>query len=97
MNDALIALYYSGLLLAILINVIIAYFLFYLLPDTKQMMIGIGVCGALLFSCYLVYDTQLMMGGGHAYSLSPEEYVFAALNIYLDVVNIFLCILGINN
>ena len=70
-------------------NVIVACLLFYFLPDTKRMMIGIGIGGALIFSCYLVYDTQLMMGGGHAYSLSPEEYVFAALNIYLDFVTFF--------
>ncbi|XP_017046760.1 protein lifeguard 1 [Drosophila ficusphila] len=50
---------------------------------------------ALLFSVYLVYDTQLMMGGKHRYSISPEEYIFAALNIYMDVVNIFLDILNI--
>jgi FtsH-binding integral membrane protein len=52
-------------------------------------------CGALLFSLYLVYDTQLMMGGEHKYSISPEEYIFAALNLYLDIVNIFLYILTI--
>ncbi|XP_073946821.1 glutamate NMDA receptor-associated protein 1 lifeguard isoform X5 [Choristoneura fumiferana] len=51
--------------------------------------------GALLFSMYLVYDTQLMMGGKHKYSISPEEYIFAALNLYLDIVNIFLYILTI--
>lgn len=51
--------------------------------------------GALLFSFYLVYDTQLMMGGKHKYSLSPEEYIFAALNLYLDIINIFLYILTI--
>jgi FtsH-binding integral membrane protein len=51
--------------------------------------------GALLFSVYLVYDTQLMMGGKHKYSISPEEYVFAALNLYLDIVQIFLYILQI--
>merc|ERR1719259_1122814 len=32
----------------------------------------------------LIYDTQLMVGGSHKYSLSPEEYVFASLNLYLD-------------
>ena len=58
-------------------------------------MIGIGIAGALIFSCYLLYDTQLMMGGKHAYSLSPEEYIFASLNIYLDVINLFLYILMI--
>lgn len=51
--------------------------------------------GALLFSFYLVYDTQLMLGGKHKYSISPEEYIFAALNLYLDIVNIFLYILQI--
>ena len=51
--------------------------------------------GALLFSFYLVYDTQLMMGGKHKYALSPEEYVFAALNLYLDIINIFIYILSL--
>ncbi|XP_045450601.1 protein lifeguard 1 [Melitaea cinxia] len=51
--------------------------------------------GAFIFSLYLVYDTQLMMGGKHKYSISPEEYIFAALNLYLDIVNIFLFILTI--
>lgn len=51
--------------------------------------------GALIFSFYLVYDTQLMLGGNHKYSVSPEEYIFAALNLYLDVINIFMYILAI--
>lgn len=51
--------------------------------------------GALIFSVYLIYDTQLMMGGKHKYSISPEEYIFAALNLYLDIVNIFMYILTI--
>ncbi|XP_072947828.1 protein lifeguard 1-like isoform X2 [Epargyreus clarus] len=51
--------------------------------------------GALLFSIYLIYDTQLMMGGKHKYTISPEEYVFAALNLYLDIINIFMYILTI--
>uniref|UniRef100_A0A671FPC4 Uncharacterized protein n=1 Tax=Rhinolophus ferrumequinum TaxID=59479 RepID=A0A671FPC4_RHIFE len=43
---------------------------------------------------YLVMDVQLMMGGRHHYyKLDPEEYVFAALNIYLDIINLFLFIL----
>ena len=58
-------------------------------------MIGYGSAGALIFSLYIVYDTQLMMGGKHKYSLNPEEYVFAALSLYLDVINLFLYILMI--
>ncbi|KAF4514166.1 UNVERIFIED_CONTAM: hypothetical protein B566_EDAN019297 [Ephemera danica] len=51
--------------------------------------------GAIIFSIYLVYDTQMMMGGKHKYSISPEEYIFAALNLYLDIINIFMYILTI--
>ncbi|KAJ9582266.1 hypothetical protein L9F63_003395 [Diploptera punctata] len=54
-----------------------------------------AACGALLFSLFLVYDTQLMIGGKHKYTISPEEYIFAALNLYLDVINIFVYILAI--
>ncbi|XP_014271228.1 protein lifeguard 1 isoform X1 [Halyomorpha halys] len=51
--------------------------------------------GALLFSIYIIYDTQIMLGGKHKYAISPEEYIFAALNLYLDIVNLFLYILTI--
>ncbi|XP_017300288.1 protein lifeguard 1-like [Diaphorina citri] len=61
----------------------------------KVMTLIYASLGAILFSVYLIYDTQLMIGGSHRYSISPEEYIFAALNIYLDVVNIFLSILQI--
>ncbi|XP_041962155.1 protein lifeguard 1 [Alosa sapidissima] len=49
--------------------------------------------GTSVFSAYLVMDTQLMLGGKHKYSLDPEEYVFAALNLYLDIVTLFLLLL----
>lgn len=61
----------------------------------KTMTLIYASLGALIFSVYLVYDTQLMMGGKHKYSISPEEYIFAALNLYLDIVNIFMYILTI--
>ena len=37
----------------------------------------------------------MMMGGNHKFSISPEEYIFAAIAIYLDILNIFLYILRI--
>ncbi|KAG0716984.1 Protein lifeguard 1 [Chionoecetes opilio] len=51
--------------------------------------------GALLFSFYIVFDTQIMLGGDHKLAISPEEYIFAALNLYLDVVNLFIYLLAI--
>ncbi|KAL2080320.1 hypothetical protein ACEWY4_024113 [Coilia grayii] len=49
--------------------------------------------GALLFTCFLAVDTQLLLGNKQL-SLSPEEYIFAALNLYTDIINIFLYILA---
>ncbi|KAG1669364.1 Nucleolar GTP-binding protein 1 [Nymphon striatum] len=63
--------------------------------QNKVLTILYASIGALIFSMYLVFDTQMMMGGKHKYAISPEEYIFAALNLYLDIVNIFLYILTI--
>lgn len=49
--------------------------------------------GALLASFLLIYDTQLILGGTHKYQFSPEEYIFAALTLYVDVVRILLYVL----
>lgn len=61
----------------------------------KTMILVYASLGALIFSIYIVYDTQMMLGGDHKYSISPEEYVFAALNLYMDIVNLFIYILTI--
>ncbi|XP_033207346.1 protein lifeguard 1 isoform X3 [Belonocnema kinseyi] len=86
---ALNGILFVALILFMLFGIIAMFF------PGKTMSLVYGSIGALLFSVYLVYDTQLMMGGKHKYSISPEEYIFAALNLYLDIVNIFLYILTI--
>lgn len=82
------ALFAAGFIL--LIFGIVAIFV-----RSQTMTILYASIGAIIFSLYLVYDTQLMMGGKHKYSISPEEYIFAALNLYLDIVQIFVYILTI--
>jgi len=53
--------------------------------------------GVLLFVFYIVFDTQRVLGeyGGHMLQFSIDDYAFAALNLYLDVINLFLHILAI--
>ena len=52
--------------------------------------------GALLFSVYIIYDTQLIIGGENKkYQIAPDDYVLAALTLYLDIVNLFLYILSL--
>ncbi|CAH8540665.1 unnamed protein product [Schistosoma bovis] len=48
----------------------------------------------LLFGLYLAYDTQLIMGG-REFELEPEEYIFGAMQLYVDVVFMFMAIAGI--
>ena len=50
---------------------------------------------ALLFAGYLLYNTQLMMGGGKSRQVRPDEWLLAAVSIYTDVINMFMAILEI--
>lgn len=43
---------------------------------------------------FLAYHTQLLIGN-RKYSISEDEYVFAALSLYVDIVQIFLFLLQI--
>ncbi|XP_068179104.1 protein lifeguard 1 [Antennarius striatus] len=61
---------------------------------SQYLYIAYACLGTLLFSLYLVFDTQLILGGKHRkHEVSPEEYIFAALNLYLDIVTLFLLLL----
>ena len=51
-----------------------------------------GGLGALIFSGYILVDTQLVMRHYHV-----EEEIAAAISLYLDVINLFLMILRILN
>lgn len=49
-----------------------------------------------LFCMILVYDTQLVVGGKHRrYQYSVDDYIFAALTLYMDIIIIFMNILAI--
>lgn len=48
---------------------------------------------ALLFSMFLVFDIQQVVGG-NSIELNPEEYIYGALHIYLDVVFLFIVIVS---
>ncbi|CDW79893.1 UNKNOWN [Stylonychia lemnae] len=48
--------------------------------------------GAIMFGFYIVYDTHLIVGGGH-YELDSDDYIIAAMIIYMDIINLFLHIL----
>merc|ERR1712083_881530 len=85
----------GGVLIAVLLVFVLFGLIALFLPQSRTLKLVYASIGAIIFSLYIIYDTQLMVGGSHKYSLSPEEYVFAALNLYLDIINLFMYILQI--
>lgn len=81
----------GGFLLACLFGVIVASLIGIFFQNTWYTFVVSGL-SAILFTAYLIYDLQLIMGG-HRIAISPDEYIFASINIYLDIVNIFLNVL----
>lgn len=56
----------------------------------------LAVSGAFLVSLYLMFDTQLILGG-RKMELSPEEYILGAILLYVDIVQLFIYLLEIFN
>lgn len=56
--------------------------------ELTHMLLAVG--GALLFSLFIIYDTQMIMT-----RVSPEEYISATIELYLDIINLFIEILKI--
>merc|ERR1712226_369897 len=53
---------------------------------SRTLYAGIGVT---IFTIFLAIDLKMVVGGGK-YEYGEEDYVFAAINIYLDIINIFI-------
>jgi FtsH-binding integral membrane protein len=56
-----------------------------------------NMAGVALFTFYIVFDTQRIMGewGGHAICFGIDEYAFAALSLYIDIINLFMHLLSL--
>ncbi|PRW59235.1 lifeguard 1 [Chlorella sorokiniana] len=88
-RGGLLAMASMVVLFVLIVTLVIGFFYV-----SKWWYLALSVVLALLFSAYLVYDIQLLVGG-KSVAFSPDEYVAASLQIYLDVVNLFLAILNI--
>ncbi|KAJ1923097.1 hypothetical protein IWQ60_006103 [Tieghemiomyces parasiticus] len=60
------------------------------LPFNRTFDLIMAVLTAVIFSGYVLYDTHNII-----HRLSPEEYIVAAVDLYLDIINLFLAILRI--
>jgi protein lifeguard len=62
-------------------------------PQSYILQAVYGGVGAVLMSMFLAIDTQMLIGGKRKLQFSPEDYIFAALQIYLDICYIFMYVL----
>lgn len=59
---------------------------------SEPLVIGLSVLGVLIFGLYIVYDTQLIVGG-RQYQLEIDDYILGAMMLYMDIIELFLQIL----
>ena len=52
--------------------------------------LGLSIGGAVLFSLFIIYDTNLIMK-----RMDAEDYVMGVITLYLDIINLFMKILKI--
>ncbi|XP_009979613.1 PREDICTED: protein lifeguard 4, partial [Tauraco erythrolophus] len=76
----------AGLFACLWILILLSLLRVFFYSDTIDLVIA--AAGALLFCGFIIYDTHLLM-----HKLSPEEYILAAVSLYLDVINLFLHLL----
>ncbi|KAL2884184.1 hypothetical protein SGCOL_000123 [Colletotrichum sp. CLE4] len=67
-------------------------FMYMFFPYSSTGELVYGGIAALIFSAYILVDTQLIMRHHHV-----EEEIAAAISLYLDIINLFLAILRILN
>ncbi|XP_018334400.1 protein lifeguard 3-like [Agrilus planipennis] len=72
------------------------FFLVYWLTGLVAMYIIYCGLGVALFSVYLMYDIQLIMGG-RRYQISEEDYMPAVVMLYIDILGMFVYLLGLSD
>lgn len=83
----MILLSYMGVVLLQEIGILPAGFI----PFSDMVYSGFAAC---LFAAFLAYHTKLIVGGKHAkYRMNEKDYVYGAMALYSDIVQIFLNIL----
>lgn len=88
--------YCGGFIFVFSCSMIAACFLSMFYPS-RILVIGITWASVLLSSIFLIYDIQLLVGGVHPRmnKYSMDDYIVAAMCIYLDIVVLFIKILRI--
>uniref|UniRef100_A0A8C9PH74 Protein lifeguard 4 n=1 Tax=Spermophilus dauricus TaxID=99837 RepID=A0A8C9PH74_SPEDA len=76
----------AGLFAVLWILCLAGFLKIFFYSETVELVLA--AVGALLFCGFIIYDTHTLM-----HKLSPEEYVLAAISLYMDIINLFLHLL----
>lgn len=49
-----------------------------------------GILGTIIFSGYIIYDTDNLIK-----RYSYDDYIWASVNLYLDILNLFLSLINV--
>ena len=85
---------FGGVLTCLLVLLIVGSFIL-IFVKIKIMQLIMDIFGVLLFMAYIVYDTQLIVRGDGKFQFSIDDYILASLNLYLDIINLFIYLLSI--
>ncbi|UKJ87957.2 hypothetical protein MACJ_000399 [Theileria orientalis] len=76
--------------------------------STLQFLMAIGICGlmrskvkhiifsaigSVLFSVWIIVDVQMIIGGNHALQFTVDEYLFASMSLFTDIITVFMDVL----
>lgn len=86
---------YMGGLLVILFFVMITGFILQFFIRNRVLEILIASCMVIVFGIYIIYDTQMICGGDRAVQFSTDDYMMAAMVLYIDILQMFLELLRI--
>jgi len=78
----------AGLFTILLVLILGGFIQLFLMSPTLDFVLAIT--GAIIFSLFIIYDVQMVMQ-----HLSAEEYILGTINLYLDILNLFLQMLRI--
>lgn len=82
---------YGGLLFVVLLQFILIG-IFCIFFQNKFLYVFYNFLGIVLFSVYIIYDTQLIVGRFQN-SIDIDNYILGAMMLYIDIINLFIHLL----
>jgi len=84
----------NGGLIFIMAAAFFLFCIFGIFIHNKLFHVILALIGVILFSIYIIYDTQLIMGNRRE-MIEVDDYILGAFMLYTDIINIFIELLKI--